>query len=142
MTALENLLVGKQQVNKSAVKKAIELLDFFGITKLKDEKAKNLSYGQKKLLELARILMRDPEVLLLDEPAAGINPVLIEKMLDHIKQLRRSGKTIIVVEHNISFISDICDKVMVLDEGQKIAEGRIEEIQKDVKVIDAFLGSV
>lgn len=141
MSILENLMVAsKNENNAESRKKALDLLEFVGIHNLRNQDAKNLSYGQQKLLELARVLMLDPELILLDEPTAGINPILIEKMLGQFSALNKLGKTLIIVEHNTSLIFDISHKVIVLDHGQKIAEGRPNEVQRDIKVKNVYLG--
>ncbi len=143
MTVIENVLVASPNgVGQQSVAKAQDLLKFVGLSDLRNEYSGNLSYGQQKLLEFARVLMLDPELILLDEPTAGINPALIDKMLKYFKELRDLGKTLLIVEHNIPVINDVCEKVIVLDHGQKIAEGTPEEIQQSKKVQDAYLGCV
>lgn len=140
MTALENMMVAPTR-GEGGVDRALELLQFFDLIRLKNEYAEKLSYGQQKLLELARALMSNPQLLLLDEPAAGINPVLTEKLLDYIKKLRAGGKTFIIIEHNIRVISKLSDETMVLNYGEKIAQGKEEDIRRNKKVIDAYLGA-
>ena len=141
MSVLENLVIASNNGNDAeSEKRALDLLEFVGIYDLRNQHAKNLSYGQQKLLEFARVLMLDPELILLDEPTAGINPILIEKMLEHFSELNQLGKTLIVVEHNTPLIFDISQKVIVLDHGQKIAEGTPDEIQRDIRVQRAYLG--
>lgn len=142
MTVVENLLVASLNgISRQSMEKARYLLRFVELSHLKDEYAGNLSYGQQKLLEFARVLMRDPELILLDEPAAGINPILIEKLLKCFRALRDEGKTLVIVEHRIPVINSICEKVIVLDHGQKIAEGTPEEIQFNETVQAAYLGA-
>lgn len=141
MTVIENVLVASPYgIGRQSMEKARDLLKFVELFDLKNEYSGNLSYGQQKLLEFARLLMLDPELILLDEPAAGINPVLIEKLLKYFRALRDQGKTLIIVEHNIPVINDICEKTIVLDHGQKIAEGTPKEIQRNKLVQDAYLG--
>lgn len=150
MSVLENMLVPLQEEGfltlfrkkmvKEEKKKALDLLEFIEMARFKDEYSANLSFGQKKMLELVSILMPDPQFIILDEPVAGLNPVIIEKILDYIKRLRKRGKTFLVVEHNIRVVSAISDKIIVLDSGQKIAEGTIEEIQLNERVKEAYLG--
>jgi len=158
MTVLENfLLAPKNQIGEGVfdvflhpkkikkegrkhLKKAFEILELIQLHDLRNEYAGNLSGGQKKLLSLGRILMSDPMLILLDEPTAGVNPTLIKDLIVAIKNLRdEKGKTILLVEHNMKVISEICDWVIVLDYGKKIAEGTPEEIQKNEKVLEAYL---
>ncbi len=141
MTVIENVLVASPYgTSRQSMEKARELLEFVELYDLKSEYSGNLSYGQQKLLALVRVLMLDPQLILLDEPTAGINPVLIEKLLKYFSMLRDQGKTLIMVEHNISVINGICEKAIVLDHGQKIAEGTPEEIQRNKIVKDVYLG--
>ena len=158
MTVLENLLLApKSQIgegifnvflhplkikreNETFLKDAYEILELVQLYDLRNEYAGNLSGGQKKLLSLGRILMSDPILLLLDEPTAGVNPTLIRDLIVAITNLRaEKGQTILLVEHNMKVISEICDRVIVLDFGKKIAEGTPEEIQKNEKVLEAYL---
>jgi branched-chain amino acid transport system ATP-binding protein len=118
-----------------------ETLEFFEIDHLAEEEAGNLSGGQRKLLELARALMTDPEMMLLDEPFAGVNPTLEEKLLDRIHQLREDeGLTFLLVEHDMDVIMNNCEPVIVMHQGQVLAEGQPEEIRNDQRVIEAYLG--
>ncbi|WP_246988059.1 ABC transporter ATP-binding protein [Halorientalis marina] len=118
-----------------------ETLEFFEIDHLAREEAGNLSGGQRKLLELARALMTDPDMMLLDEPFAGVNPTLEEKLLDRIHALReQEGLTFLLVEHDMDLIMNNCDPVIVMHQGQVLAEGRPEEIRNDDRVIEAYLG--
>lgn len=141
MSVLDNLLAASRDLSKGYVR-ALDLIEFVGLLNLKNEYARNLSYGQRKLVELCRTLMLDPELIVLDEPVAGINPVLTEQILHLILRLRDQGKTFLIVEHNIRIISEISDKLIVLDAGKKIAEGIPKEIQRDEKVIDVYLGGI
>ena len=121
--------------------KAISLLEFFGLLPLKDEYAGALSGGQKRLLEIARALMAEPKMLLLDEPFAGVNPSLSKKLLKHIQDLRdKTGMTFLVIEHDMHIIMQLSDFIYVLNKGKVIASGAPEEVQNDNRVLDAYLG--
>jgi branched-chain amino acid transport system permease protein len=150
MTVLENVVavqrsysigqLGRIAVSGAEARAAEELLEYVGMRAFRDQKARALSYGQQKLVELAQILMLDPKVILLDEPAGGINPVLIERMGEMIRELNSYGKTFLIVEHNMPFVLGLCDPVHVLARGRDMAHGTPEEIQRDPAVIDAYLG--
>ena len=158
LTALENLLVFLQQhqeenffarlvrtpavrrLEAAAVERAHLLLEMVGLGARAEAAAGTLSYGQRKLLAFAAALMPDPELLLLDEPAAAVNPTMINEMKGHIRRLHREGKTVLLVEHNMDVVMDISERVIVLDHGQKIAEGSPEAIRRDAKVIEAYFG--
>ena len=120
---------------------AMELLEVFNLAKLADEYAGTLSGGQRKLLELARALMTEPAMLLLDEPMAGINPTLGGRLLDHMQRLRaEGGMTFLFIEHDMEVVMGQSDKVIVMAEGRVIAEGPPHEVRRDQRVIDAYLG--
>ena len=150
LTVLENMHVAAQRHNLKGLlsrwsssheqRRAIELLDFVGITRLKDVPAANLSYGQKKLLEFAFILIAEPEVILLDEPAGGVNPTMINHIGARIRELNQQGVTFLVVEHNMEFVMKLCDTVNVMHRGTKIAEGPPEAVRENPDVLDAYLG--
>jgi ABC-type branched-subunit amino acid transport system ATPase component len=150
MTVLENVVAPLRsfsvgQLNAGAVRgdeaaRAEELLTFVGMERFRDQKAGALSYGQQKLVELAQVLMLDPKLILLDEPAGGINPTLIERMGEMIRTLNRQGTTFLIVEHNMPFVLGLCDPVLVLARGTCICEGTPDSVQKDRRVLDAYLG--
>jgi ABC-type branched-subunit amino acid transport system ATPase component len=128
----------QEKINRQ---KAMDLLELVGLAELHSEYGANLSYGQKKLLELGRALLTSPELIMLDEPAAGINPTMIKKMSQVILDLHQEGKTFLIIEHDMQFVMGICEKVFVLDFGEKISEGPPEVIQKDENVVKAYLGT-
>jgi branched-chain amino acid transport system permease protein len=122
--------------------RAREVLSFVGLARFEGERAGSLSYGQQKLVELAQVLMLEPRLVLLDEPAGGINPGLVDRMADIIRAANRQGVTFLVVEHNIPMVLDLCDPVFVLARGEVIASGPPERIRDDPAVLDAYLGEV
>ncbi len=140
LTALENLLVVTRGDRGAAVARAMDLLGFVKLERLRDEYAGNLSYGQQKLVEFVRMLMRDPSLILLDEPAAGVNRTLLNDLLEAVRQLRDQGKTVLLVEHDMKVVMGLCEMVFVLDHGEKIAEGPPGVIQADERVIEAYFG--
>ncbi|MFF2632628.1 branched-chain amino acid ABC transporter ATP-binding protein/permease [Microbacterium sp. NPDC058021] len=150
MTVLENLVaplrdfsfrqLGLGAVSGTEAAKAEELLSFVGMSAYRDAPASSLSYGQQKLVELAQVLMLDPKLIMLDEPAGGINPTLIARMGDLIRELNAQGTTFLLVEHNMPFVLDLCDPIRVLAKGKVIAQGPPDMIQKDPVVLDAYLG--
>ena len=158
LTVLENLMISAKDLpgehlpnlvlrpravrarEREAQKKAEELLRFVGLTNLRDEYAKNLSGGQKKLLELSRALMSDPAVLLLDEPVAGVNPTLTLRILKMIEQLKQQGRTIFLIEHDMEVVMNRCDWILVLHQGRKLAEGPPATVKADARVVEAYLG--
>ncbi len=121
--------------------KALQVLEFLEIPDLKDEYASNLSGGQKKLLEFGRTMMTDPEIILLDEPGAGVNPTLMKKLNGYIERLRTDeGVTFFLIEHDMDLVMKLCDPIIVMNEGKVLAQGTAREIQENRKVLDAYLG--
>ncbi|HSF96882.1 MAG TPA: ABC transporter ATP-binding protein [Thermohalobaculum sp.] len=126
---------------RAVMQRAEETLDFLGLTHLREELAKNLSGGQKKLLELGRAMMTDSRLVLLDEPGAGVNPTLMNKIIDLIERLNRErGYTFCIVEHDMDLVARLCDPVIVLVEGAVLTEGPFAQVSQDSRVIDAYFG--
>ncbi|WP_102224840.1 ABC transporter ATP-binding protein [Acidimangrovimonas sediminis] len=158
MSVLENVLVGAQSQTgegiwanflaprrvaaeeRAAIEKARALLEFVTLSHLELEPARVLSGGQRKLLELARVLMADPDVLLLDEPAAGVNPALLDLLIDRIVALNGAGKTILLIEHNMDMVARLCSRAVVMAAGRLLAEGTPDAVAADPAVIAAYLG--
>ena len=122
------------------LEKAREVIDFVGLTRLADQPAGVLSGGQQKLLELARILMVNPSVILLDEPAAGVNPVLLESLMERIAELNKRGITFLLIEHNMDMVMSLCNPVVVMAQGKVVTQGAPEAVRTDPRVVDAYLG--
>ncbi|ONI80706.1 ABC transporter ATP-binding protein [Saccharothrix sp. ALI-22-I] len=150
LTAVENLLVSVRPGSvlralaparrKADVDRAMELLTRVGIEHLAEVEARDLSYGQQKLLELAGVLMADPETILLDEPAGGVNPALIERIGALVRELNAEGRTFLIVEHNMDMVMSLSDHVVVFDRGRPIAEGPPDTVRADPLVLAAYLG--
>lgn len=139
MTVLENLVaVAHGRTDHEAVARALELLDFLEVAPLREKWAAELSYGQRKLVEIARALMLDPKLMLLDEPFAGINPRLQNRIVGHLQALRQGGMTVFFIDHEMRIVLEICDLLYVLAEGRVIASGSAEGIRADPRVHDAY----
>jgi neutral amino acid transport system ATP-binding protein len=140
LTVLENMLVASQHSRAGARKRAMDQLEFVGIAGYHGAQAGTLSYGQRKLLELAYVLVSDPAIVLLDEPAGGVNPSLVGQIADRIRELNAAGTTFLIVEHNMEFVMGLCDQVTVLDSGTVVAAGPPDIVRTDRRVLDAYLG--
>ena len=125
---------------RAARDKALGLLDLVALRKLANDPARVLSGGQRKLLELARVMMADPKVVLLDEPAAGVNPTLLEVLIDRIREINGTGVTFVLIEHNIDMVTRLCHRILVMASGSMLCEGAPDEVARDPRVIEAYLG--
>lgn len=143
LTVFENMLVPRTPglAGEAKVERARDIIRKLDLRGVAEENGDDLSGGQKKLLELARVLMLDPDVLLLDEPSTGVNPALMDDILDHIKRINREGRTILIIEHDMSVIAELCDTVVVMSNGEVITEGPFEEVKQDQRVRSAYLGT-
>jgi ABC-type branched-subunit amino acid transport system ATPase component len=130
----------RSKSSTSELASAMEWLDFVGIGRLADQPAGSLSFGQRKLLELAYVLVADPDVILLDEPAGGVNLTLINEISEKIHSLNKGGKSFLIVEHNMEFVMNLCDRVTVMHQGADLVSGTPGEIRSNPLVLDAYLG--
>jgi branched-chain amino acid transport system ATP-binding protein len=143
MSVLENMVAPTIWLKESSERlrnRVMGLLDFVGLSGKRDQYAFELSGGQQKLLEFARALVTDPQLVLMDEPFAGVHPEIKAQLIDNIKQLNKEGKTFIIVSHDMRSISDLCTQLVVLNFGEKLTEGPPEEVLTDEQVIEAYLG--
>jgi ABC-type branched-subunit amino acid transport system ATPase component len=140
MTALENMLVVGRKDDRTNRARAADLLEFVQLQNARNDYATTLSYGQQKLLEFARLLMVDPSLILLDEPFAGVNPTMAQRLQGRLQTLVEQGKTLLVTDHEMRTMMSICTEIFVLDYGQLIAHGTPETIQSDARVMEAYFG--
>ncbi|MDH3309981.1 MAG: ABC transporter ATP-binding protein [Gammaproteobacteria bacterium] len=140
LTVLENLVVAGSRHDRSVEERAFGLLERVRLREYAKVRGKNLSYGQQKLVEFLRVLMSDPALILLDEPAAGVNPTLRQTLWDMVRHLNGLGTTFLVIEHNMEVIADLCSDVYVLSEGEMIAHGDFAAIRNNEQVLEAYFG--
>ena len=153
MTVLDNMLMAGQERKGTMLSRllhldeteekarALKLLGYLDLFEVKDGLAANLSYGEQKILDFSMALMSEPEVILLDEPMAGVNPTVIKRLLGYIQDLNKQGNTFVVIEHNMQVVMSLCQRIVVLSQGEKIAEGTPDAIQSNPLVMEAYFGS-
>ena len=153
MTVLDNMLMAGQERKGTMLgrllsldeteetERALKLLEYLDLSEVKDGLAANLSYGEQKILDFGMALMSEPEVILLDEPMAGVNPTVIKRLIGYIRDLNKQGNTFVVIEHNMQVVMSLCQRIVVLSQGEKIAEGTPDEIQNNPLVMEAYFGS-
>jgi ABC-type branched-subunit amino acid transport system ATPase component len=140
MTVWENMMVGARRPPAEAAKQARELLERVNLYEKRDDRGADLSYGQAKLLEIVRAMMLDPHVLLLDEPFAGVNPTMVQVVLAQLRALHADGVTLLVIDHAMTIIMSLCDRILVMDMGEVIADGPPSQIQENEHVLEAYFG--
>jgi neutral amino acid transport system ATP-binding protein len=150
LTVLENVVLHARTrglelfapaVRSADRERAMALLELVGLAAMADAPARGLSFGQRKLLELVAALMPEPKIVLLDEPAAGVNPALLEQIVGHIERIHRTGVTFLIVEHNMDLVMSLCDPIIVMAHGKVLAQGPRDQIQRDPRVLEAYLGN-
>jgi len=140
MTVIENLVVVSRDDSDFARMRGEELLELVSLSHLRDEYAGSLSYGQRKLVEFVRLMMTNPALVMLDEPFAGVNPIMERRLLDQMEGWKREGRTIVVTDHEMKIMMEICEEIFVLDYGEVIAHGTPQEVRADERVMEAYFG--
>jgi branched-chain amino acid transport system ATP-binding protein len=140
MTTIENLVVVSRDDSDFARQRGEELLDLVSLSHLRDEYAGNLSYGQRKLVEFVRLMMTNPALVMLDEPFAGVNPTMEKRLLEQMESWQHEGRTIVVTDHEMKIMMDICEEIFVLDYGEVIAHGTPAEVRENERVMEAYFG--
>jgi ABC-type branched-subunit amino acid transport system ATPase component len=140
MTVLENLVVISPEGSRGAWDRALALLESLGLAALRDEYAENLSYGQQKLVEFLRLSMSESSLILLDEPFAGVNPVMEKKLVEQLRAWIAEGRTVLLTDHEMAIMMELCQEIYVLDHGEVIAHGTPAEVRADEHVMEAYFG--